>query len=171
MPPALRYVDATRRPGRLRRAYAALAALRPTLFLSRHVGWRLDPLLLRWTRGRLATTLMFPTAVLETRGARTGEPRRNAIIYWHDADRVTIAASQAGSPRNPAWYYNLVANPEVTFGGHPMRAEVVADHGERERLWAMGDRVFPAFAAYRRRASAAGRTIPLVQLTSSEQTH
>src|SRR3954452_23046438 len=164
MPSSLRYVDATRPAGRLRRAYAALAALRPTLFLSRHVSWRLDPLLLRWTNGRVATTLMFPTAVLETRGARTGERRRNAIIYWHDGDRITIAASQAGGPRNPAWYHNLLANSDVTFGGAPMTAVVVDDANARERLWTLGDRVFPAFATYRERAGSAGRTIPLIQL-------
>jgi deazaflavin-dependent oxidoreductase (nitroreductase family) len=85
------------------------------------------------------------------------------VIYWHDGDRITIAASQAGSPRNPSWYYNLVANPEVTFGGAPMTAVVVDDDNERERLWTLGDRVFPAFATYRDRAGSAGRTIPIIQ--------
>ena len=158
-----RFVDATRPPGRFRRAYAALSATRPLLFLSRHVMWKLDPVLLRLTRGRLAGTLVFPTAVLETRGARTGERRRNAVIYWHDGDRITIAASLAGSPRNPAWYYNLLANPDVTFGGARMTAQVVDDN-DRARLWALGDRVFPAFATYRQRAASAGREVPLIQL-------
>ena len=72
------------------RAYAALAASRFARFISRHVNWKLDPLLLRATRGRLATTLVFPTAVLETQGARSSARRRNAIIYFHDGDRVTI---------------------------------------------------------------------------------
>jgi deazaflavin-dependent oxidoreductase (nitroreductase family) len=163
-PSHLRFVDATRPPGVFRRAYAAFASTRPVLFVSRHVSWKLDPFLLRLTRGRVATSLMFPSAVLETTGARTGEPRRNAVIYWHDGNRVIIAASQAGSPRNPNWYYNVIAHPDVVLGGVPMRAEVVPglDH---DRLWAMGDRVCPAFASYRRRASSAGRRIPLIQLT------
>jgi deazaflavin-dependent oxidoreductase (nitroreductase family) len=163
-PSHLRFVDATRPPGVFRRAYAAFASTRPVLFVSRHVSWKLDPFLLRLTRGRVATTLMFPSAVLETTGARTGEPRRNAVIYWHDGNRVIIAASQAGSPRNPNWYYNVIAHPDVVLGGVAMRAEVVPglDH---DRLWAMGDRVFPAFASYRRRASSAGRRIPLIHLT------
>jgi deazaflavin-dependent oxidoreductase (nitroreductase family) len=159
----LRVVDATRPPGRFRRAFAAFSATRPALFFSRHVMWKLDPVLLRLTRGRVAGTLIFPTAVLETRGARTGERRRNAVIYWHDGGRVTIAASQAGSPRNPAWYYNLLAHPDVTFGGTPMTAVVVPED-DHERLWRLGDRVYPAFATYRRRAASAGRTIPLIQL-------
>jgi F420H(2)-dependent quinone reductase len=102
-PSHLRFVDASRPPGPFRRAYAAVATLRPVLFFTRHVAWKLDPILLRLTRGRVATTLMFPTAVLETTGARTGQPRRNAVIYWNDGDRVLIAASQAGSPQNPDW--------------------------------------------------------------------
>ena len=162
----LRYVDPTRRPGLFRRAYAAFAATRLARFVSRHVNWKLDLFLLRITRGRVATTLMFPTAVLETRGAKTGKLRRNAVIYWHDGDRLTIAASNAGSAENPDWYYNLLANPDVTFSGAPFRATIVPEH-DHGRLWAQGDRVFPAYARYRRAAAAAGRTIPLIQLVPS----
>jgi deazaflavin-dependent oxidoreductase (nitroreductase family) len=165
----LRHVEPSRPAGGFARTYARLAATRPATFISRHVNWKLDPLLLRLTRGRVATTLVFPTALLETRGARTGERRRNAIIYFHDGERVTIVASNAGSSRNPAWYHNLCAHPDVTFGGVPMRASVVTDVGERARLWVLADRVFPAFAAYRRDATEAGRTIPLVQLNQLDQ--
>jgi deazaflavin-dependent oxidoreductase (nitroreductase family) len=133
--------------------------------ISRHLNWKLDPLLLRLTRGRLATTLVFPTALLETRGARSGTRRRNAIIYFHDGDRVTIVASNAGAPRHPAWYHNLRAHPDVTFGGIPMLATIVDDKTEQERLWNLADRVFPAFANYRYDAAKTSRTIPLIQLT------
>ncbi len=152
-------------PGAFRRGYAAFGATRPARFISRHINWKLDPFLLRSTRGRLATTLVFPTAVLETTGARTGARRRNAIIYFHDGDRVTIVASNAGDAAHPAWYHNLRAHPQVTFGGIPMHATVVDDPAERERLWVLADRVFPTFAAYRRRAAAANRSVPIVQLT------
>jgi deazaflavin-dependent oxidoreductase (nitroreductase family) len=164
----LRYVDPTTPRGWTGRTYAALAATRFAKFISRHVSWKLDPLLLRATRGRFASTLLFPAAVLETRGARSGARRRNAIIYFHDGDRVTIVASNAGSSRHPAWYHNLRAHPDVTFGGVPMRASVVDDDTERGRLWPLADRVFPAYANYRRDATLAGRTIPIVQLTSRE---
>jgi deazaflavin-dependent oxidoreductase (nitroreductase family) len=145
---------------------AALAATRVARFLSRHVSWKLDPLLLRLTGGRVASTLVFPSAVLETRGARSGASRRNAIIYFHDGDRVIIAASNAGSPRHPAWYHNLRAHRDVVFGGVPMRATVVEEKDEQERLWTLADQVFPAFATYRRDAARRNRTIPLVQLVA-----
>ncbi len=128
----LRYVDPTRPPGVIGRAYAALAATRVARFISRHVNWKFDPVLLRVTRGRFASTLVFPTAVLETRGARSGALRRNAIIYFHDGDLVTIVASNAGDARHPAWFHNLCAHPDVTFGEIPMHATVVHDEGERE---------------------------------------
>jgi deazaflavin-dependent oxidoreductase (nitroreductase family) len=162
--PNLRYVDPTHPPGMVARVYAAIAATRLSRFVSRHVSWKLDPLLLRATRGRLATTLVFPTAVLETTGARSGARRQNAIIYFHDGQRVTIVASNAGSPRHPSWYHNLRARPDVVFGGIAMRATVVDDEAERDRLWQLADRVFPAFASYRRDAARKNRTIPIVQL-------
>lgn len=164
----LKYVDPTGPPGLFARTYSAFAATRFARFISRHVGWKLDPPLLRVTRGRLATTLVFPTAVLETRGARSGALRRNAVIYFHDGDRVTVVASNAGNPRHPAWYHNLRAYPDVTLSGAPMRATVVEGEDERRRLWTLADRVFPAFARYRRDAAEANRTIPIVQLTPRE---
>ena len=160
----LRYVNPTRRPGRFARLYATLATGRVSQFFSRHIGWKLDPLMLRVTRGRLATTLVFPTAVLETQGTKSGIRRRNAVIYFNDGDRVTIAASNAGGAKDPDWYYNLRANPSVTFGGVPMDATVIADQAETERLWRLADQVFPAYAAYRLEAAKVGRTIPIIQL-------
>lgn len=129
--------------------------------------WKIDPYLLRLTRGRLGTGLLLPTALLQTRGARTGLLRRNAVIYFHDGERVTIVASQAGRPDNPSWFYNARANPDVLLGGQPFRAEVIDDETSRTRLWELADRVFPAFASYRDSAGRAGRTIPILQLVPS----
>ncbi len=164
--PSLPYVD-PRPHGWLYRAYARIfGASRPALWLSRHIGWKLDPLLLRVSGGRLGFGFVIPTAVLETRGARTGRLRRNALIYFHDGDRVTLVAAKAGAPENPSWFHNVVAHPDVTFGGHPFRAEVVVDESERTRLWELADRVFPPYAGFRAKAAAAGRVVPLVQLVA-----
>jgi len=165
----LRYVDPRVSRGPVYRAYVSLASSRFARWLSKRaiwsaVVWKIDPYLLRLTRGRLGTGLLLPTALLQTRGARTGLVRRNAVIYFHDGERVTIIASQAGRPANPAWFYNARANPDVMLGGQPFRAEVVDDETSRERLWELADRVFPAFAAYRDSAALAGRSIPILQL-------
>jgi deazaflavin-dependent oxidoreductase (nitroreductase family) len=133
--------------------------------LSKSVVWKIDPLLLRLSRGRVGMGLALPTALLETTGARSGRLRRNGVIYFHDGDRVTIVASKLGLAQHPAWFHNLRAHPDVKLGGRPFRAEVIESEQERDRLWRLADRVFPPYAAYRRRAGRAGRTIPIVQLT------
>jgi deazaflavin-dependent oxidoreductase (nitroreductase family) len=168
MPARLKHVDPNRRPGFFSRALAALANSRLGRFMSVHVVWKVDPFLMRATGGRIGMGLALPTALLETRGAKSGEPRRNAVIYFHDGDRVTIVASKLGREKHPAWFHNLQADPDVTFGGIPMRATAVSDDAERERLWALADRVFPPYAAYRREAARVSRTIPIVQLTPRE---
>jgi deazaflavin-dependent oxidoreductase (nitroreductase family) len=162
--PKLRYVDPNQRRGRLYLAVGRFSTTKAGLWLAEQVAWQLDPLLLRLTGGRFSTTGPVASALLETRGARTGQPRRNATLYFHDGDRVTIIASKQGRPRNPAWYYNLRKYPEIVYGGLPFRAEIVEDEAERQRLWDLADRVFPQFAEYREWAGEAGRVIPIVQL-------
>jgi deazaflavin-dependent oxidoreductase (nitroreductase family) len=164
MPAQLKRVDPERRPSLLSRASAAFANTRAGRFFSVHVLWRLDPRLMRVTGGRLGLGVGVPTALLETTGARSGERRANAVIYFHDGERATIVASKLGMPEHPAWFHNLRAHPDVVFGGIPMRAAVVEDEAKRERLWTLADRVFAPYAAYRREAAEAGREIPIVQL-------
>jgi deazaflavin-dependent oxidoreductase (nitroreductase family) len=161
----LRYIDPGRRRSVVYRLYAAVLGTRLFGWISRRVVWKLDPLLLSLTRGRLGMGMGLPTALLETRGARSGEGRRNGVIYFHDRERVIIVASKLGLPTHPAWLHNLRANPDVVLGGQPFRAQVVEDEAERRRLWMLADRVFPPYAAYRARAAQAGRTNPIVQLT------
>ena len=160
----LRHADPQRARGSIYRAWATLVASPLGLWLSRHVGWKVDPHLLRLTGGRIGTGLVIPTALLETRGARSGETRRNGVIYFHDGERVVLVASKAGAPENPSWFYNARANPEVRLNGLPFRAEVIDDEAERARLWALADRVFPPFSRYRESAARSGRTIPILQL-------
>jgi deazaflavin-dependent oxidoreductase (nitroreductase family) len=171
---ALRYVNPTAHRGPIYRAFVRLASSRFATWLATKpiwsaVVWRIDPHLMRLTRGRLGTGLMLPTALLQTRGARTGLVRRNAVIYFHDGDRVIIFASQAGRPENPSWYYNARANPDVALGGEHFRVELVEGEMERARLFALAERVLPAFASYRESADRAGRTIPILQLTPRDR--
>jgi deazaflavin-dependent oxidoreductase (nitroreductase family) len=168
MPAQLKYVDPNRPRSLLSRAYAWFSTTRLGRFISANVVWKVDPYLLRATRGRVGMGLVLPTALLETRGAKSGAVRRNAVIYFHDEDRVTIIASKAGDEKHPAWFHNLRAHPDVAFGGIPMRATVVSDEAERHRLWTLADRVFAPYATYRRDAAKANRTIPIVQLTARE---
>ncbi len=162
--PKLRHIDPNQERSRLYLAVCRFSTTKAGLWLAANVAWKLDPLLLKLTEGRFCSTGPVAAALLETRGARTGRPRRNTTLYFHDGERVTIIASKRGWPENPAWYYNLRKEPDVVYGGLPFRAEVVQDEGERQRLWDLADRVFPQFAVYREWAAEAGRVIPIVQL-------
>jgi deazaflavin-dependent oxidoreductase (nitroreductase family) len=162
--PKLRHVDPYKRRGRLYLAVARLSSTKAGAWFSVKIAWKVDPHLLKLTKGRFSTAGPLATALLESRGARTGQLRRNATLYFHDGDRVTIIASKRGWPTNPAWYYNLRKHPDVVFGSLPFRAEIVEDDAERQRLWGLADRVFPEYADYRERAGKAGRVIPIFQL-------
>jgi deazaflavin-dependent oxidoreductase (nitroreductase family) len=162
--PKLHHVDPHARRGRLYLALCRFSATKAGAWLATNVAWKVDPYLLKLTRGRFSTAWPVAAALLETRGARTGQPRRNATLYFHDGDRVTIVAALRGWPRNPAWYHNLREHSEVVFCGLPFRAEIVEDEAERQRLWDLADRVYPQYAEFREQAAKAGRVIPIVQL-------
>jgi deazaflavin-dependent oxidoreductase (nitroreductase family) len=167
-PGRLRHVDPAARHGPLYRGYVRLVGTPLMAWLSRTVGWRVDPLLLRLTGGRVGSGLMLPTALLQTRGARTGRVRRNGVIYFHDGERVTIIASKLGDPEHPSWYHNACAHPDVLLNGLPFRVEIVEDEAAQARLWERADRVFAPYARYRERAARVGRTIPILQLLPGE---
>jgi deazaflavin-dependent oxidoreductase (nitroreductase family) len=166
---ALPYVDPRASHGPLHRAWVRVLGTRVAAWLSMHIVWKVDPHLLRVTGGRIGLGLTLPTALLETRGARTGRVRRNAVIYFHDGERVTVIASKLGAPEHPSWFHNARADPEVLFAGRPFRVEVIEDETARARLWELADQVFPVYAAYRERAARAGRTIPILQLVAQER--
>jgi len=175
----LRRVDPHQRRGRLYLAVCRLSTTRAGAWLAINFAWKLDPHLLKLTRGRWSSAWPVAAALLETRGARTGEPRRTATLYFHDGDRVTVVAALRGSPRNPAWYDNLRANPDVLFGGLRFRAEVVEDErsgagcGTLPSASTRSTPTSPTGAAWRRSAASgasstarrlaarrSGRTVP-----------
>ena len=103
--------------------------------------------------------------LLHTTGAKSGQPRINPVAYIEDGDRFIIAASKAGAPTNPDWYYNLVANPEVSVevGTEQFQARaVVAEEPERTALYKKMAASYPGFAEYERKTT---RIIPVVSLT------
>ena len=108
--------------------------------------------------------LGIPILLLYTRGRKTGKPRTNALIYVSDGTNYAVAGSHAGEPRNPAWYHNLKANPNVSIQVKSLRFAVVARNAEGEermRIWAKLVEADPAFAEYETRTS---RKIPVVVL-------
>lgn len=99
-------------------------------------------------------------------GARSGQPRVTPLVYLADGDRFVIFASKAGAPENPAWYHNLLANPEteIEVGDRTVAVRAVeAEGAERERLYSAQVAVAPQFGEY---ATKTTRQIPVVVLES-----
>jgi deazaflavin-dependent oxidoreductase (nitroreductase family) len=80
-------------------------------------------------------------------------------------DCLIVIASFWGAPKNPPWYYNLVANPEATVevGNERFRVRAtVATGEERRRLYDRQAEQLPAFAEYEKKTT---RQIPVIVLT------
>jgi deazaflavin-dependent oxidoreductase (nitroreductase family) len=103
--------------------------------------------------------------LLTTTGARTGQRRAVPLTYLPDGDRYIVTAGNAGSARHPAWYYNLIANPDVTveMGSEAFRAvAVIADEAERGALYELFNAAYPQLEGYQAQTT---RQIPVVILT------
>ncbi|MEW1844268.1 nitroreductase/quinone reductase family protein [Nonomuraea angiospora] len=102
--------------------------------------------------------------LLTTVGARTGARHTTPLGYLPDGERNLIIASAGGAPRHPAWFHNLVANPQVTVedGVFTYQAKAVVLEGEeRERMFARAVEADPGWGRYQ---ESAGRVLPVVAL-------
>jgi deazaflavin-dependent oxidoreductase (nitroreductase family) len=131
-----------------------------------NISRRIDPAIVRASRGRLSTIAFTPAVLLTTVGARTGAERTATLLYFTDAGRVILMASNFGQLRHPAWYHNVKANPEVTLyaGGYAGRFRGEETTGaERERLWELAKRLTVGYADYEERLDS--RQIPVLAFT------
>ena len=163
---ALAHVDPNRRRGAVHRGITRFLKSPPGRWFAINIAPRVDPLLLRSTGGRFALGMTLPSALLETKGAKSGAPRECPVLYFHDGADVILTASSYGREANPSWYYNLVAHPDCVLAGEPFRAAEVTDAAESQRLWSLADKVYAGFADYRLRAAQADRTIPQLRLSA-----
>jgi len=106
----------------------------------------------------------MPLVLLHHRGARTGVERINPLAYERVGESVAVFASAGGQVKNPDWYHNVVANPDVTVelgtDRFPARARVATGE-ERDRIWRAVNERLPQFGEYETKS---GRTIPVVVL-------
>jgi deazaflavin-dependent oxidoreductase (nitroreductase family) len=102
--------------------------------------------------------------LLHTRGAKSGESRINPLAYFTDGDSVVVTAPNGGRAQHPAWYYNVLADPNVTVEISSERFHARADivqEPERTRLYSKMIERYPGFADFER---ATSRKIPVVIL-------
>jgi deazaflavin-dependent oxidoreductase (nitroreductase family) len=104
------------------------------------------------------------TLILTTRGRRSGEQRSTPLIYQRDGDALLVVASKGGADEPPAWYLNLVADPNVTVQVRGDRFAARARDAtaqEKPAMWQKMVATWPAYDEYQQKTS---RAIPVVVL-------
>lgn len=124
--------------------------------------------LFRRTSGRRGSKFRkAPTMLLTTTGRKTGKQHTVPVLYLVDGDSLVVVGSYGGDDRTPAWFLNLLANPDVTVerGAEkvPMTA-TLASPEEKARLWPQLVAMYKGYATYQKRTS---RDIPVAILRAT----
>lgn len=115
--------------------------------------------------GARANTLRdtgIPVIIVTMRGKASGKVRKIALMRVEHEGKYALVASYGGRPDHPAWYGNLVADPNVTIQDGPephdfVVREVTGD--ERAAWWERSVAVFPTYAEYQQKTE---RVIPVL---------
>jgi deazaflavin-dependent oxidoreductase (nitroreductase family) len=113
-----------------------------------------------------------PVLLLHSIGAKSGVERTQPLMFLQENENQWfVFASYAGGPKDPAWYHNVVANPELdisvgdgtTISRVPVRARVLEGE-ERDATYARQAALFPQFAGYAEKTTR--DVIPVIELTA-----
>jgi len=104
----------------------------------------------------------LPVIIVTNRGSNTGAIRKTPLMRAMDGSNYILVASQGGAPKNPRWYANLKAEPNVEIRDetqtHSMRVREVVDSVERKRLWDIAVAAYPPYQEYQDKTD---RVIPV----------
>ena len=104
----------------------------------------------------------LPVIIVTNRGRKTGAIRKTPLMRAMDGSNYILVASQGGAPKNPRWYANLKAEPNVEIRDetqvHSMRVREVVDSVERKKLWDIAVAAFPPYQEYQDKTD---RVIPV----------
>lgn len=109
--------------------------------------------------------------LLHSIGAKSGAERTQPLMYLHENETAPwfVFASFAGGPNNPAWYHNVLANPDfdisvgdgTTIQRLPVHARALEGE-ERDSVYARMASLFPQFADYKEKTTR--DVIPVIEL-------
>jgi deazaflavin-dependent oxidoreductase (nitroreductase family) len=106
-----------------------------------------------------------PVILLTTIGAKTGKIRKTPLMRVEHDGKYAVVASLGGAPKNPVWYYNIKAHPQVEL----QDGAVTKDYEAREVLgdekaawWERAVAAWPDYANYQKKTD---RKIPVFVLT------
>lgn len=115
--------------------------------------------------GTRGTTMRgMPVVILTTRGARSGKLRKTPLMRVEHDGAYAVVASLGGAPKNPVWYYNVVADPHVELQDGPQKWDMVAREvtgDERALWWERAVEAYPDYADYQTKTE---RQIPVFVL-------
>ena len=103
-----------------------------------------------------------PVCLVTMTGRKSGKTRVIPLMYNARGDDVILVASRAGTPTSPAWYHNLMANPDVEIQvGKDKRTYHVrqASDEEKAELWPLVVENYKDFDMYQNRTE---RNIPVL---------
>jgi len=123
--------------------------------------------IVRLLRGRGIRVAGLPILLLTTVGAKSGRTRTVPLLYVPDgADGWLVAASTGGMAKHPAWYLNLMKNPDqvwIEVSGRKLRVEPKTLTGQkREAAWSRIKSLSPVYGTYEQKTD---REIPVIWLT------
>jgi deazaflavin-dependent oxidoreductase (nitroreductase family) len=141
-----------------------------------------EPSTAQWVRDQVAlyegsgglegTTLRgLPVVIVTTIGARSGKIRKTALMRVEHDGVYAVVASQGGAPKNPVWYYNLLADPRVELQDGPVRTDMIAREvtgAEKAEWWQRAVAAYPPYADYQAKTD---RTIPLLVVEPAPTEH
>ena len=106
----------------------------------------------------------LPIVVITSRGAKSGNLRKNPVMRVEHDGVYAAVASKGGAPEHPEWYHNLVADPHVDLQDGPEPRSYVARIAtgeERAEWWGRAVAAFPNYAEYQTKTD---REIPVFLL-------
>jgi F420H(2)-dependent quinone reductase len=103
----------------------------------------------------------LPVVVITTVGNKTGKVRKMPLMRVEHDGEYALVASVGGLPKNPVWYYNLKADPNVVIqdGADRFDARVREVEGEERSTW--WKRAVAAYPDYDKYQQATTRVIPV----------
>jgi deazaflavin-dependent oxidoreductase (nitroreductase family) len=106
----------------------------------------------------------MPMVLITTKGAKSGKSHTTPLVPLVEGDRIYIFASMGGAPKHPAWYHNIVADPDITveYKAERFAAKArIADGAERDEIYARQAAAIPTFGDYQQKTT---RTIPVIEI-------
>ena len=106
-----------------------------------------------------------PIILLTTIGAKSGKIRKTPLMRVEHDGEYAVVASLGGAPKNPVWYYNIKAHPQVELQDGATTKDYAAREvfGDEKGVW--WERAVAAWPDYAEYQAKTDRQIPVFVLT------